>query len=395
MSSDTPVRSTISTATHARGLGEAAGTDVKGPELKKTQTVLQYKLVSRFDRLRERLLADDRDPRLDRPLAYWALSNDRRLPLVFLGRQLRDLLQTPFEQLCTTPGVGEKKLDSLLNLLERAVGGQDAPQSGVCPIPAGEPLLPGQEGFDSDGVSESTWGQWCETVRRNGLLNEPLGRFTTTLLDLPNVLWMTPLSAYVDATLTEIRARKAHGDKRVHAIIEIFGTIQALLSTGGSDCHLAVQILPRRMHELNAWTIRVLANEARPDTNELRQHFVEPLLKQIRNDAGEVVIDLVSERLQIPDDVEASVRQSAGRLGVTRARVYQLLNDASRILQVRWPQGQFYLERLSEQYPAAEYRVFHTAFELFYPTRRVDPSTESYRDELNDRAPEHTVLFSP
>lgn len=354
-------------------------------KLKKTQTVLEYKLVSRFDQLRDRLLEDRQNPRLERPLAYWALSNDRRLPLAFMGRQLRDLLETPFDQLCTTPGVGEKKLDSLLNLLERAVRDRNIPEPVVEEEPQSEALLPGQEQFDADAVSESTWGQWQATVRRNGLLQEPLGRFVSSLSELPRVLWMTPLAAYADSSLAEIRERKAHGEKRVHAIIEVFGSLQGLLSQEGCNCHLAVQILPRRILDLNHWVCGILAAGSSVSPEDIQHYFIEPLLEQIRCDAGEVVIDLVAERLMAAREEEASVRKSAARLELTRARVYQLLGDAGAIMQVRWPQGQFYLDRLAEQFPDGSYRPFHAALELFYPSRRTEPTGDGFSSTLRSR----------
>ena len=79
-----------------------------------------YKIVSSFQSLRKTLLDDKFADRLEKPLAYWALPNDRRLPLAFLGRTIKDLLATPFEELSATPGIGQKKISSLVKLLSRA-----------------------------------------------------------------------------------------------------------------------------------------------------------------------------------------------------------------------------------------------------------------------------------
>ena len=56
---------------------------------------------------------------LDKPLAYWALPTDRRLPLAFLSRPLRELLDASFEELAQTPGIGQKKMKSFVKLLAR------------------------------------------------------------------------------------------------------------------------------------------------------------------------------------------------------------------------------------------------------------------------------------
>ena len=83
-----------------------------------------YKIVSSFQSLRKTLMEDKFADRLEKPLAYWALPNDRRLPLAFLGRTIKDLLETPFEELSATPGIGQKKISSLVKLLSRATKDQ-------------------------------------------------------------------------------------------------------------------------------------------------------------------------------------------------------------------------------------------------------------------------------
>src|SRR5262249_38588513 len=89
-------------------------------QLKKSAAVETYRLSSSFDAVRKVLLESRFADGLPKPLAYWALPNDRRLPLAFPGRTLDDLLATPFEQLSATPGIGQKKITSLVRLLHRA-----------------------------------------------------------------------------------------------------------------------------------------------------------------------------------------------------------------------------------------------------------------------------------
>src|SRR4051812_22923730 len=96
-------------------------------KVNKATSVDDYKLVSSFHSLRKTLLQEKYADRWDKPLAYWALPNDRRLPLAFLGRSIKDLLATPFEDLTATPGIGQKKISSLVKLLSRAI--KDRPPS--------------------------------------------------------------------------------------------------------------------------------------------------------------------------------------------------------------------------------------------------------------------------
>src|SRR5688572_29687193 len=82
-----------------------------------------YRLVGTYQRLRNQLLALPDDGRLDRQLSYWVLASDRRLPIAFLDRSLRELLEQPLDALMATPGVGQKKIVGFFELLRRAIKG--------------------------------------------------------------------------------------------------------------------------------------------------------------------------------------------------------------------------------------------------------------------------------
>ena len=47
-----------------------------------------------------------------------------------------------------------------------------------------------------------------------------------------------------------------------------------------------------------------------------------------------------------------SVRQQSKKMEVTRARVYQLLEDCSKVMSVRWPEGQHLLSSLTAKFKA-------------------------------------------
>ncbi len=73
-------------------------------KMERTSAVVEFRLANRFDSLRKRLQEPDLADRLEKPLAFWAFPDDRRLPLAFLDRKLGDLLATPFDDLYATPG---------------------------------------------------------------------------------------------------------------------------------------------------------------------------------------------------------------------------------------------------------------------------------------------------
>lgn len=349
----------------------------------KSVSAEQLQVVSRFEGLRRILLSRPYAEHLQKPLAYWALPTDRRLPLAFLGRTLEDLLNRPFAELSATPGIGQKKIRSLIMLLSRAANTDPSklpvdlatvPEDGK-PVQAAD-VSP--NGFDPATVSEVAWSQWRSTVIRHGLGGQTLGRLSPSLKNVSRVIWNTPLRAYVHGTLAEIRAMKTHGDKRVGAILEVFYGLHNLAADMVSQQHLAIRVVPRLIDAVETWTGRALQTPGVPSAREISEEFVDPLLEQIRIDAQEQIVRLAEDRLGIHGPI-TSVRQAARTMGLTRARVYQLLNEIADIMSVRWPLGRHQVHELGDKLHREAIQTdgppelwqFDAAVELFYPgTRR-------------------------
>lgn len=342
-------------------------------------SVEDYNLVAHFERLRKSLLDEKADERLAKPLAYWALASDRRLPFAFLGRTLNDLLHTPFEELLATPGVGQKKICSLITLLSRAM--KEAPPEDPFGLdamdesqPAGRPADRPQKtttGFDPSMISEAVWVQWRGTVKRKGLGHVELGRLTPTLQALPTVVWHTPLSDYVDLSLNDIRQLKTHGEKRVRAILEVFWGIHEALGNSRIADHLKMQLVPKFVPPLEAWFSTTLASSSPPTQRTIRSLLATPLLAQIEVDAGQTVWRLAADRTGLKG-APKSVRQLAKQMGVTRARIYQLLEECGKVMAVRWPEGERLFAALTQRMQAQRARqeatqMFETLTTLCYP----------------------------
>ena len=352
--------------------------------LGKTVSVEEVQIVSRFEGLRKMLLSEAYADHLDKPLAYWALPTDRRLPLAFLGRSLGDLLSTPLAELSATPGIGRKKIASFVQLLARAANTDPAelpveifdPQANDAPS-QGDSDPAESDGFDPTNISEVTWARWRGTVVRHGLSGETIGRFAPSLRNMTRVIWNTPLGGYTAFTLAEIRGMRTHGEKRVRAVLEVFHAVHVIAAGMGRQEHLVTRIVPHRIDEVEQWTGRTLQRPGIPSPQEIFARFVQPLLEQVRTDATQQIAALAENRLGIGGPI-TSVRQAARTTGLTRARVYQLLNEINDIMMVRWPMGRHQSHELRERFQsdaarlecAPDLRQFYAAVELFYPGSR-------------------------
>lgn len=444
----------------------------------KTSTADRTCLRNHFAAARATLLANATAAQLDRPLSYWALPADRRLPVALLDRPLRDIVQTPFDRLAATPGIGQKKLGTLVLLMERVIAadstlslyrasenndqietarsehftGDNPASSGTLgaglisvddagvsladessgaepPVNtanfcggsasvAGEAFDCGpneeQSGaasthhassvespwdvasasdtcLDPDRISETQWNQWCETTRRHGLEREKLGRLAPTLQELPNVIWDAALGEYSKLSLAQVRRLKTHGEKRVRVVLEVFQSLHLLLGGMGRCAGLTLRLSPSFVPPLEDWFCEMAVRTTPLAWHELRSNLVLPLLNQLAYDAGPLVQKLAEGRLGVENPPE-TVRVLADRVGVTRARVYQLLETCQRVMSVRWPEGRLRFDllaaRLTEWPLEPEtLQLFAASRELFYPQPKpADPTSAERQRSPSSRS---------
>jgi hypothetical protein len=358
-------------------------------------SVVEYQLESNFSHVRQKLLDKQFADRWHKPLAHWALPSDRRLPLALMGYTIRDILDTSFEALYATPGIGQKKIHSLVVLLNRAANDRTPVTAEPAPLPQdeGTPSVEvptaDDEKISPEYVSESVWAEWRATVERHSLGPEKLGRFAESLQNLPRVLWDTPLRTYTRLTLAEIRKLKTHGEKRVRVILETFGALHQLLAPQARSTHLEMRLLPREIRNVEEWLLRTLPGDRLPDADDILVSFIRPLLEQVRTDAGPQIAELGESRLGL-SAAGRSVRKTAARLGLTRARVYQLLADIGAILEVRWPEGHYLVNHLRDRiarecHDRQALESFFLAADLFFPNRRNGQEMEE--DDDSDDQP--------
>ena len=194
---------------------------------------------------------------------------------------------------------------------------------------------------------------------------------------MTRVIWNTPLGAYTSSTLAEIRAMRTHGEKRIRALLEVFHAAHAIVAGMGTQDHLVVRIVPRLIDRVEQWIGRRCSGRAFPASRRSSPTSFSPLLEQVRIDATQQIATLAENRLGVDGPI-TSVRQAARTMGLTRARVYQLLNEINDIMMVRWPTGRHQSYELREKFKAdaaelecvPDLRQFHAAVELFYPGSR-------------------------
>src|SRR5262249_50265239 len=96
-----------------------------------------------------------------------------------------------------------------------------------------------------------------------------------------------------------------------------------------------------------------------------------PLIEQIEVDVGPTVARLAEGRLGIHGEPQ-TVRQLSRKMGVTRARVYQLLDDCAKVMAVRWHEGRVHLRTLRAhlEAPGADAHALELVrgvIDLFFP----------------------------
>ena len=348
-------------------------------KMNKATSVEEYKIVSSFQSLRNTLLDEKFADRLEKPLAYWAMPNDRRLPLAFLGRTIKDLLATPFEELSATPGIGQKKISSLVKLLSRATKDQPpAVPFGISELSDSrksqvEKPRRNEKTFDPAIVSEALWAEWRETVKERGLDREKLGRLAPTLQALPTLIWHTPLGHYSDYTVAEIRQLKTHGEKRIRVILEVFFVVHEAFGSMNLPENLHVRLVPKFVQSIESWIAEVMERTEPLTLDEIQERLVAPLLEQIHVDTGPTIHELSASRLGI-GGLPQSVRHQARAMGLTRARVYQLLEECAKVMAVRWPEGEQQLAALGAKLSnngtnQDTLQMFQMTCELFFPGR--------------------------
>ncbi len=307
-------------------------------------------LRSRFSATRDQLLISQAATKLEKPLAYWTVPNDRGLPLALLDRTVSDVLATPFEKIAATQGIGTKKLNTLLTLLDRIAQNEIATSAVESELTeTKEELLPPSEtqtDFDAAAISETQWRHWCDSVRHWKLESEKLGRLSPSLRNVPTPLWEKTLGDYVGYSLAELRQLRSYGEKRVSAVLSIFFEVSRFISKFDEHSQLRIRFVPEHITDAEVGIDKVLAKAGRITLNEVQSRICTAMLEQIQVDLGQIVVDILQLRLGIHTS-PVSIYEISENFRITRARTYQHFESCARVMNVRWPEGNDQLLRVT------------------------------------------------
>lgn len=319
------------------------------PTMSKSSSPEHVRLQTRFSSIRDHLLGGHLTTQLDKPLAYWVISNDRGLPIALLDQSVSEILATSFDRLAATPGIGTKKLNTLLSLLDRISLDNHEVGNAASPTPtnsngnAHNATATVATEFDPQNVSETQWRHWCQTIERWNLSTETLGRLASSLQTLPSTLWRKTFRDYARYKLTEIRGLKSHGSKRVCAIVSAFYNVNRLISNCDEQIPFKIHLVPANIADAEEGITSLLAGPETITKERIHKLIFVPLADQIQRDLGQTSIEVLQCRLGI-EMAPMSVNAMSKKFGTARARIYQYHDAIANAMNVRWPNGR---ERLS------------------------------------------------
>ena len=180
---------------------------------------------------------------------------------------------------------------------------------------------------------------------------------------------------------------KTHGEKRVAVVLEVFHTIHDMLDHIDPQGDLAVRLAPRTIVAAEEW----MAEARTPLVSAGARRDRAATGRADRAAAGDRRRRHRGQARPRPAWASAlnaeSVRNQSKSLGVTRARVYQMLEECHNVMSIRWPDGRRQLDEfaqwLDENYASAEAaNLLASLRELLYPLK-FDSVAEHLRAEAS------------
>lgn len=351
-------------------------------------------IQERFD-LATRLLETHQHHRLlDRPVWHWLQADHLHVPVAWLDRTVRELLEFRLGEIASTPGIGAKKLEKLVLAVDRARNAieRDVP-AGLCHTDrstgdkdnesmtfpyrvARDAYFLGVEHTPLGDLDERDWRCVAQLVRHHGIEDLMLGRFAPSLRQLDRALWDARIANFTRRPLSELQRLQGCGPVRLQQSICQILSLAFLLNALPVRHDMRISLLAGPIAEANQWLAQLLppGRENLPEKRSIREDFLRPLLMQIEKDGNARLGEVASRR--IGDGVQpATLREIATDCGVTPDRIRTLLQQAAFVLYVRWHEGDYLLlgacAELSARGDATEQRqLLERIHEVLFRTRK-------------------------
>ncbi len=285
---------------------------------------------------------------LDSTLSEWLEPEDDWIPYKFLTWRVRRILNTPYQSFALSWAT-EPRLAKFVELMGRVentvlslTGASDEMET------TGHIRQFECDAYDRQlEVSGKSWRTWCESIELHDLGATTLGALATSLEDLPGSFWNLPLREFTSKTYLELSETRGLGARKMSLVVDLFRNLATQLDRLPQTTWLGVMLLPKPICDLSKWLYEVLKERRVPTIDELGLSFCRPLLRQLETDLSPDVAAIVVRRLGFDQNPE-TLEKIAKDVGLTRERVRQLTQRATKVLHVRWPQGKHLLDDLYE-----------------------------------------------
>lgn len=309
-------------------------------------------------------------------LKRWVLPTDTHLPSNLIDLPLSVILSKSYMALLQTTGVGELKLGKMVALVERALQDIATKQEterlepdntqrhserniksfkavDVPPVNySGTSANAIARGISLSKLTNQSWTDICNYIKIHGLECYPLGRFAETLAELPLSLWNCQLSEFVNQSHHELMQMRGYGEQRITSVLRVLVGVMELCAKSPIDTHLRINASALRINQVTGWLQGVIQAKRLPDYSSLCNRMALPLLQQLEIDLGSQTTEMIKRRLGVQSEAE-TLQDIAEDFGLTRERIRQLTLRATKVMNVRWPEGHQILNTLHNAFRRA------------------------------------------
>jgi hypothetical protein len=200
-------------------------------------------------------------------------------------------------------------------------------------------------------------------------------------------LWHEKISTFTQRPFSQLCRANGYGPVRLgHSVSQIL-SLAFVLNALPAQHDMRVALLPATITQANQWLalLQLSAHDRIPDAQSIREDLLEPLLVQVACDTNTRVSEAVRRRIGAGSQ-SRSLREIANAFGVTPERIRTLIQRATFVFHVRWPEGRYLLQgacaELSARGDATEQRqllqrIHQTLFGTHSKgSRQIAPSTE-------------------